>query len=60
MPYVTRPTQTFLDRISLYLARTKADLEQGDYSQALADCAELSEIARRFWLHLEMLAKARR
>ena len=53
-------TQTFVDRISLYLARVERDIDQGDYVQALADCAELSEISRRLWLHIEALAKAQR
>ena len=57
---MTPPTQTFLDRLALYLSRTKAALEQGDYVQAMADAAELCEISRRFWLHIETLAKTQR
>jgi hypothetical protein len=55
---VYRSTKTFLDRLDLYLARLKADLEQENYPAALADCAELAEISRRFWLHIQALLRA--
>ena len=47
-----RSIQRSLARIDLYLARVRRDLETGDRSQALSDCAELSEIARRLWAYL--------
>jgi hypothetical protein len=57
---MTRQTQTFLDRISLYLERVETDLDEGDYAMALANCAELAEISRRFWLHIESLLHTQR
>jgi hypothetical protein len=42
-----------LARLDLYLARTKDALERGDRPDAMAHVAELSEIARRLWLHLQ-------
>jgi hypothetical protein len=42
-------TQTSLARLRRYLERLERDVASGDRSQALADCAELSEIARRLW-----------
>ena len=39
--------QVSLGRIRLYLERLERDVAEVDRSQALADCAELSEIARR-------------
>jgi hypothetical protein len=53
-----RRTQTHLSRLDLYLSRVKAGMARGDYIQALADCAELAEISRRCWLHIEALLKA--
>ena len=44
--------ETALLRIDAYLVRVRLDLEQGDRAQALSDCAELSEIARRLWAYL--------
>jgi hypothetical protein len=44
--------RTSLERIDLYLTRIRRDLETGDRSQALSDCAELTEIARRLWAYL--------
>jgi hypothetical protein len=41
--------QVSLGRIRLYLERLERDLAAGDRSQALADRAEISEIARRLW-----------
>ena len=52
---LNRSVITFLERIDLYLGRVRRDLETGDRSQALADCAELSEIARRLWVYLAEL-----
>jgi hypothetical protein len=49
---LNRSVQTALARIDLYLVRVRRDLETGDRDQALADCAELSEIARRLWAYL--------
>jgi hypothetical protein len=57
---INRHTKTFLDRLELYLARTKSDLGQGNYAKALANCAEMSEISRRFWLHIEALLRTQR
>jgi hypothetical protein len=47
-----RCVQTALSRIELYLTRVRRDLDAGEREQALADCAELSEIARRLWMYL--------
>jgi hypothetical protein len=41
--------QVSLGRLGLYLQRLERDLVAGDRTQALADCAELSEISRRLW-----------
>jgi hypothetical protein len=41
-----------LERLDAYLSRIRRDLEEGDRSQALSDCAELSEVARRLWVYL--------
>jgi hypothetical protein len=49
---MNRSVATSLARIDLYLDRVRRDLESGDRSQALADCAELTEICRRFWCYL--------
>ena len=49
---MTRSVKTSLERIDLYLTRIRRDLETGDRSQALSDCAELPEIARRLWVYL--------
>jgi hypothetical protein len=57
---MTQRTKTFLDRISLYLERVETDLDECDYATALANCAELAEISRRFWLHIEALLHAQR
>jgi hypothetical protein len=38
-----------LDRLALYLARVRIALNAGNRTQALADLAELAEIARRLW-----------
>jgi hypothetical protein len=49
---MTRTTATALQRIDLYLERVRHDLATSDRSQALRDCAELTEIARRLWVFL--------
>ena len=49
---MNRSVTASLERIDLYLRRVRRDLESGDRAQALADCAELSEIARRLWVYL--------
>jgi hypothetical protein len=41
--------QVSLGRLRLYLERLERDVATGDRSQALADCAETSEISRRLW-----------
>jgi hypothetical protein len=47
-----RSVTTSLKRIDLYLDRLKRDLEIGDQTQALSNCAELHEITRRLWVYL--------
>ena len=49
---MNRSIETALLRVDAYLARVRRDLEAGDRSQALSDCAELSEITRRLWVFL--------
>ena len=49
---MTRSVRTSLERIDLYLERVRHDLEEGDRAQALAEVAELTEIARRLWCYL--------
>jgi len=49
---MTRSVRTSLERIDLYLERVRHDLEEDDRAQALADVAELTEIARRLWVYL--------
>jgi hypothetical protein len=41
-----------LNRLKLYLERVERDLGNGDRNQALANVAELAEIARRLWDNL--------
>jgi hypothetical protein len=41
-----------IGRLDLYLFRTKRAIRTRDYTQALADVAELSEIARRLWVRI--------
>jgi hypothetical protein len=41
--------QVSLGRIRLYLGRLERDVSEGDRNQALANCAEISEVARRLW-----------
>jgi hypothetical protein len=41
--------QVSLGRIRLYLERLERDVSEGDRNQALANCAEISEISRRLW-----------
>jgi hypothetical protein len=41
--------QVSLGRLRLYLERLERDVPEGDRSQALSDCAEISEISRRLW-----------
>lgn len=48
-----------LGRLDLYLFRLKRDIRAGSLSLALANSAELSEIARRLCVHLENLLKER-
>jgi hypothetical protein len=52
---MTRSIRTSLEWIDDYLARVKHDLEEGDRSQALSDCAALSEITRRLWAYIAEL-----
>jgi hypothetical protein len=49
---MSRSFETTLQRAELYLARVKRDLEQGDRSQAICDCAEACELLRRLWSYL--------
>ena len=49
---MNRSVTTSLERIDLYLGRVRSALAQGECSQALSDCAELTEIARRLWAYL--------
>jgi hypothetical protein len=49
---MNRSTKMAIARLELYLGRVRRDLESGNRSQALSDCAELSEIARRLWVYL--------
>jgi hypothetical protein len=49
---MTRSVRTSLERIDEYRRRVERDLESGDRSQAMSDCAELSEVARRLWAYL--------
>jgi len=43
------PVKTHLERLRLYVDRLERDLAAHDRTQALADCAELAELARRLW-----------
>ncbi len=43
--------QTF-ERLELYLGRVRRDITSSDFVQARANCAELHEIAGRFWTRL--------
>jgi hypothetical protein len=52
---MSRSVTTSLERIDLYLGRLRCDLEAGDRTQALSDCAELHEISRRLWAYLAEL-----
>ena len=49
---MTSQIQTSLARLRTYLERVERDLDAGDHYQALADVAELAEIARRLWNNL--------
>jgi hypothetical protein len=49
---MNRSVRTSLSRLDLYLDRIRRNLEEGDREQALTDCAELTEIARRLWVYL--------
>jgi len=49
---MTRTTAIALQRLDLYLERVRHNLAEGDRAQAMADCAELTEIARRLWCYL--------
>jgi len=42
-----------VQRLHVYLARIERDLDAGDRPQALANLAELGEIARRLWHSLQ-------
>lgn len=44
---------TALMRLDLYLLRVKRAIQENRLGDALADCAELAEIARRLWIGLE-------
>jgi hypothetical protein len=41
-----------LERLELYLGRARGALRRGDRYQAMADVAEVSEIAKRVWKRL--------
>jgi hypothetical protein len=42
-----------LARLETYTARARASVEAGDYAMALAETAEVAEIARRLWNEIE-------
>ena len=46
---------TAIGRLERYLFRVKKAIRNGELSIALSDSAELGEIARRLWVHLEKL-----
>jgi hypothetical protein len=48
-------TKLRLDRLSVYLERTKAALDRDNYPAAMADASELSEQARRLYTYLASL-----
>jgi hypothetical protein len=45
--------QTSFMRLQLYVARAQLATEHGDPAQALADTAEIAEIARRLWEQIQ-------
>ena len=47
------PVKTFLERPRLYLERLERDIAAGERTLAMADAAELGEIAKRLWVQLE-------
>jgi hypothetical protein len=49
---VQPPLKVSLERLRLYLDRLERDIAAGKRAQALADCAELAEVARRLWSKL--------
>ena len=49
---VNTQIQTSLRLLRLYMQRVERDLASGDRNQALANLAELNEIARRLWTNL--------
>jgi hypothetical protein len=51
---VNSQIQTSLQRLRLYLERVERDLAAGDRNRALANVAELAEIARRLWNSLAL------
>jgi hypothetical protein len=53
-----RNVATALGRLDRYLFRVKRAIRNGELVVALADTAELSEIARRLWVRLEKTLKA--
>jgi hypothetical protein len=54
-----KQTATALGRLDRYLFRIKKLLREDQLISALADTAELSEIARRLSVHLEAVIKAK-
>ena len=52
MPY-PQTVKLAVQRLHVYLARIERDLDAGDRPQALANLAELGEIARRLWHSLQ-------
>jgi hypothetical protein len=48
---------TALGRLDRYVFRLKRAVRNGDLVVALADTAELAEVARRLWIRLESLTK---
>jgi hypothetical protein len=49
-----RDIATAIGRLDRYLCRIKRALKNRELSVALSDTAELSEIARRLWVRLEL------
>jgi hypothetical protein len=49
---MTRDLKTSLERLTLYVERVRRDLAGADRPSALANLAEVAEIARRLWNRL--------
>jgi hypothetical protein len=54
---VDKEISTAIGRLDRYLFRVKRSIRTCDYTQALADTAELSEISRRLWVRIESITK---